>query len=189
MGPTFTSPCPDWDQPDITFFGEDLPAKFHDRLVKHDRDLVDLVIVIGTSMKVAPVADVPNFLPPKIPQIFISRDVSLGLTRLTRLTRLTHEPLQPCRHIPFDIELLGDCDVVVAELCKRTGWDLKHEMVPDDVKVEALVNDDCPSRWHLASSKPLKPPEPFDVESRNSQGASQTLAEKARAVEKTTIFD
>jgi hypothetical protein len=30
----------------------------------------------------------------------------------------------------FDVQLLGDCDVVVAELCRLLGWDLQHEQIP-----------------------------------------------------------
>ena len=63
-------------QPDITFFGEGLPNEFFERIRKHDRDMVDLVVVIGTSLKVAPVSEVPQFVPPDVPQIYISRDVS-----------------------------------------------------------------------------------------------------------------
>lgn len=62
-------------KPDITFFGEGLPQTFHDRLTKHDRNLVDLVLIIGTSLKVAPVSEIPAFLPPNIPQLYISREV------------------------------------------------------------------------------------------------------------------
>lgn len=69
-------PQPGIMKPDITFFGEALPSKFFDRLKDEDRDKVDLVIVIGTSMKVAPVSEIPNFLPRDVPQIYISRDVS-----------------------------------------------------------------------------------------------------------------
>lgn len=65
-------------QPDITFFGEDLPKTFHDRLVEHDRGLVDLVLIIGTSLKVAPVSEIPSFLPPETPQLYISREVSFN---------------------------------------------------------------------------------------------------------------
>lgn len=103
-------------KPDITFFGEPLPDQFHDRLMKHDRDKVDLCIVIGTSLKVAPVSEVPSYLPPHVPAIYISR--------------------QAVNHINFDIDLLGDCDVVVAELCRRAGWDLEHEMIPKDQRVK-----------------------------------------------------
>jgi NAD+-dependent protein deacetylase SIR2 len=103
-------------KPDITFFGEALPDEFARRLTEHDRDLVDLVIVIGTSLKVTPVSEIVSWLPPHIPQIYISRT--------------------PVNHINFDIDLLGDCDVVVAELCRRAGWDLDHEMVPKNQKVD-----------------------------------------------------
>ncbi|KAL2865473.1 uncharacterized protein BJX67DRAFT_373114 [Aspergillus lucknowensis] len=70
-------PTPGVMKPDITFFGEDLPDEFGRRLLHHDRDKVDLVIVIGTSLKVAPVAEVPGVLPPNVPQIYISRTVGL----------------------------------------------------------------------------------------------------------------
>ena len=64
-------------KPDITFFGEALPATFHRRLMDHDRDLVDLVLVIGTSLKVAPVSEVVGVLPHHVPQLYISREVSI----------------------------------------------------------------------------------------------------------------
>ena len=63
-------------QPDITFFGEPLPPTFNARLVNHDRNLVDLVLVIGTSLKVAPVSEIVGYLPANVPQIYISREVS-----------------------------------------------------------------------------------------------------------------
>ncbi|MCJ1387526.1 NAD-dependent histone deacetylase sir2 [Xylographa bjoerkii] len=114
-------------KPDITFFGESLPSGFHDRLVVHDRDLVDLVIVIGTSLKVAPVSEVVGFLPSHVPQMFISRD--------------------PCLHVDFDIEMLGDCDVVVAELCRRAGWELKHDMIPSNQEVVVQLCEGYVSRF------------------------------------------
>ncbi|KAI9814435.1 MAG: NAD-dependent histone deacetylase sir2 [Pycnora praestabilis] len=121
-------------KPDITFFGEDLPSTFHDRLVKHDRDLVDLVIVIGTSLKVAPVSEIVGFLPPEVPQIYISRT--------------------PVSHVNFDVDMLGDCDVVVAELCKRAGWDLQHEMVPEGQEVDIQPSNGHDSRFTFTARMP-----------------------------------
>jgi NAD-dependent histone deacetylase SIR2 len=46
---------------------------------------------------------------------------------------------QPIHHINFDINLLGSCDVVVAELCRRAGWSLDHEMIPKDQNIEVLL--------------------------------------------------
>ncbi|KAI9371457.1 hypothetical protein BJX61DRAFT_534770 [Aspergillus egyptiacus] len=82
-------PTPGVMKPDITFFGEDLPDEFGRRLLDHDRDKVDLVIVIGTSLKVAPVAEVPGVLPAQVPQIYISRTTlnSRGSTRMEYLIR------------------------------------------------------------------------------------------------------
>jgi NAD-dependent histone deacetylase SIR2 len=115
-------PQPGIMKPDITFFGEALPNDFFDRLKDVDKDKVDLVIVMGTSMKVAPVSEIPNFLPRDIPQIYISRD--------------------PIHHINFDINLLGDCDVIVAEMARRAGWILDHKMIPDGQTIEAILTDD-----------------------------------------------
>ncbi|KAJ6171072.1 NAD-dependent protein deacetylase h.t1.c1 [Penicillium chermesinum] len=119
-------PTPGVMKPDITFFGEGLPDEFGRRLLNHDRELADLVIVIGTSLKVAPVAEVPGILPRDVPQIYISRT--------------------PVSHTEFDIDLLGDCDVVVSELCRRAGWDLQHHMIPADEKVDVTPVEGYESR-------------------------------------------
>lgn len=136
-------------KPDITFFGEDLPDEFGKRLVDHDKDLVDLVLVIGTSLKVAPVSEVTNFLPASIPQIYISRDVS-------PFYLINGAPLtisQPCNHVDFDVDLLGDCDTIVAELCRRAGWDLQHEMIPKDTSVNVKVREGYESRFDIKVCK------------------------------------
>jgi NAD-dependent histone deacetylase SIR2 len=120
-------------KPDITFFGEALPPTFSQRLTTHDRDLVDLVIIIGTSLKVTPVSEISRFLPPHIPQVYISR--------------------QAVSHINFDIDLLGDCDVVISELCRRLGWELKHEMVPEGEVVHVKTVEGFPSRHTFEARK------------------------------------
>jgi len=98
----YNIPQPGVLKPDITFFGEQLPTRFFDRFRHHDMARVDLVLVIGTSLKVAPVSEIPLALPPEVPQVYVSREV--------------------CRHVVFDVTLLGDCDVVVGELVRRAGW-------------------------------------------------------------------
>ncbi|KAF8959194.1 NAD-dependent histone deacetylase sir2 [Entomortierella lignicola] len=96
-------------KPDIVFFGEKLPAVFHQSL-KEDREKVDLLIVIGSSLKVAPVSDIMHQLPNSVPQILINRT--------------------PNHQMEFDVQLLGNCDNIVAELCRMVGWELKHEKLP-----------------------------------------------------------
>ncbi|CAN8098505.1 unnamed protein product [Discula destructiva] len=121
-------------KPDITFFGEALPTAFSERLTNQDQYAADLVIVIGTSLKVAPVSEVPPFLPRAIPQIYISRT--------------------PVNHHTFDIDLLGDCDVVVAELANRAGWDLRHEMIPADQDITVETVPGYSSRHVFTSFSP-----------------------------------
>ncbi|KXN87667.1 NAD-dependent protein deacetylase hst1 [Leucoagaricus sp. SymC.cos] len=90
-------------KPDITFFGEKLDDQF-DCALEEDRNQVDLLIVIGTSLKVSPVAEILNHLPHSIPQILINKT--------------------PIRHINPDIVLLGNADDIVLYLCGELGWDL-----------------------------------------------------------------
>lgn len=61
-------------KPDIVFFGEGLPEVFHET-IERDREKCDLLIVIGSSLKVRPVAMIPNWLSPNVPQILINREV------------------------------------------------------------------------------------------------------------------
>lgn len=93
-------------KPDITFFGEDLPGNFYDNLGKDVEDC-DLLICIGTSLKVAPVNNIVNRIRPEVPQLLINRDdISFA---------------------EFDVTLVGYCDEVVSYLSKKLGWDLNHE--------------------------------------------------------------
>ncbi|GAA5824513.1 hypothetical protein JCM3770_000106 [Rhodotorula araucariae] len=84
-------------KPDIVFFGEALSDEFDHRLLE-DREEVDLLIVMGTSLRVSPVAQLPSHLPHSVPQVLINRD--------------------PVAHHQFDVCLLGDGDGVVRWLCE-----------------------------------------------------------------------
>ena len=55
--------------------------------------------------------------------------------------------MQRCAHVDFDIDLLGDCDTVVAELCRRAGWELKHEMIPKEEQVEVVLKEGSASTY------------------------------------------
>ncbi|KAJ6591597.1 SIR2-domain-containing protein [Mycena vulgaris] len=105
-GPTFP---PGIMKPDITFFGEKLADHFGD-LLTQDRNEVDLLLVIGTSLKVSPVADILCHLPHSVPQILINKT--------------------PVRHINPDIVLLGNSDDIIAHLCTKLGWDLPSPTLP-----------------------------------------------------------
>lgn len=91
-------------KPDITFFGEPLPSRFHD-YIRQDLYDCDLVLAVGTSLKVAPVADIVESIPREIPQVLINKDL--------------------ITHCTFDISLLGYCDEVASYLCSKLPDDWK----------------------------------------------------------------
>ena len=74
-----------------------------------DRPKADLLVVIGTSLKVTPVSNLLSDLPAYVPQIFISKDAC-------RLGGVTP-----------DVELIGLCDVIVKELVRKAGWEKEFE--------------------------------------------------------------
>jgi NAD-dependent SIR2 family protein deacetylase len=61
-------------KPDATFFGEGLAPRVGQMLEK-DRDEADLLLVIGTSLAVAPISKVMGWLPHSIPQVLVNREV------------------------------------------------------------------------------------------------------------------
>jgi len=89
-------PQPSIMKPDIVFFGEGLGDEFHNAVAK-DKNEVDLLIMIGSSLKVRPVALIPSSIDPSVPQILINRE--------------------PLPHLTPDVELLGDCDGIINQIC------------------------------------------------------------------------
>ncbi|POM58580.1 NAD-dependent Histone deacetylase sir2-like protein, partial [Phytophthora palmivora] len=97
-------------KPDIVFFGESLPRRFHDS-IKSDEGEADLVLVMGSSLKVNPVRSIVGRFKKDTPMILINR-----------------EPVG--RPHKFDVELLGYSDEIVQELCRLLGWEIPQ---PDPV--------------------------------------------------------
>lgn len=120
-------------KPDIVFFGEGLPEEFHSTMAK-DKDECDLLIVIGSSLKVRPVALIPNSIPGHVPQVLINRE--------------------PLRHLNFDVELLGDCDGIINELCLRLGEGWNDICFTDNLREIA----ELPPRQSLEDQRPTASP-------------------------------
>lgn len=103
-------------KPDIVFFGEGLPDAFHSAMTI-DKDKCDLLIVIGSSLKVRPVALIPSSIPADVPQILINRE-------------------QLC-HLQFDVELLGDSDVIINQPCHLLDNDWTEICYDDRILAES----------------------------------------------------
>ena len=85
-------------KPGIVFFGQ--KTNMEDEDIEYDSEHADLLIVVGTSLRVAPVSFIPEIMH-KVPSILINR-----------------EPVS-CE---FNAELLGDCDDVVMAIENDLGW-------------------------------------------------------------------
>ncbi|KAF5353082.1 hypothetical protein D9758_008747 [Tetrapyrgos nigripes] len=144
-GPTYPSGIM---KPDITFFGEKLTNEF-DRSLEDDREKVDLLLVIGTSLKVAPVADILSHLPHSVPQILINKT--------------------PVRHINPDIILLGNADDIVMHLCGLLGWELPPEAPKPLESVESTPS----SMSSSGASTPHSLPPRGTLKRRSSVGVSE----------------
>ncbi|KAH6665531.1 DHS-like NAD/FAD-binding domain-containing protein [Halenospora varia] len=90
-------------KPDIVFFGEPLPERFHQN--RHVPGMADLVIVMGTSLTVHPFASLPQFAGEGVPRVLINK-----------------EKVGDFGSRPDDVVILGDCDEGVRKLADALGW-------------------------------------------------------------------
>jgi len=97
-------------KPDIVFFGESLPVRFKN-LLHSDLSNCDLLIVMGTSLKVAPVSLIPEMINSHIPRVLFNRE-------------LVGDFVPPDVEGNYrDVFEEGDCDDSVRKLCEYLGWE------------------------------------------------------------------
>jgi NAD-dependent SIR2 family protein deacetylase len=100
------SQCGSYVKPDIVFFGEELPPRFQ-QLVASDTDQADLLLVMGTSLMVMPVAGIPSWVSRDCPRILLNRE------RVGNFLRIQSR----------DVFFEGDCDDGVRDICRLAGWE------------------------------------------------------------------
>ena len=114
-------------KPDIVFFGESLPAEFFKNL-EDDFAKCDLLIIIGTSLKVHPFAGLTSLVEKECPRLLINRDPvgnDLMFNRPTKNYR--------------DVFLEGECD----ENCMRIA-----NMIKLENNLKAYMVDEAKSLNH-----------------------------------------
>ncbi|EFO92296.1 CRE-SIR-2.1 protein [Caenorhabditis remanei] len=119
-------------KPNIVFFGEDLGKDFH-RCVTEDKNKVDLIVVIGSSLKVRPVALIPHCVGKDVPQILINRE-SLP-------------------HYNADIELLGNCDDIIRDICFSLGGSFAEMIASYDTIMEEKKQKEPVKEHHPVVSR------------------------------------
>ena len=102
---------PAYVKPDIVFFGEGLPKRFHD-LLPNDTETADLCIVLGTSLQVPPTAYIPDMV--RCPRILLNREF-VGNFKISNDDDVD----------AYDRDLFesGNCDESIVTISKLLRWD------------------------------------------------------------------
>jgi NAD-dependent SIR2 family protein deacetylase len=103
-------------KPQIIMFGEKLPRNFHTQLQKIHQS--DLVIIMGTSLKVQPFSTLLQSIGPEIPIVVINRDLPSVPSLL--YTKNEVEEKIPRNNVLF---LQGDIQEIVKDLMQQLGWE------------------------------------------------------------------
>jgi len=156
-------------KPDIVFFGEQLPARFHAN--QHVPAQAQLMFIMGTSLTVQPFASLPGFALQGVPRVLLNleRVGSLG-------TR------------PDDVLVLGDCDQGVRKLADALGWreeleSLWHEVGPpaeevSEVKKEPKTGDEALEEEIAALTKEVD--QALKISNGHKEYLEKTLEDKMR---------
>lgn len=118
-----TKDCRGLVKPDIKFFGERLDSKFF-RLVKEDfGDKCQLLIILGTSLKVMPFARLVQKVPEDCPRLLINKTKSgHEIPLLMRIFTQSDGLLYGRSNNKRDVAFIGDCDEGCLKLAQLLGW-------------------------------------------------------------------
>ena len=110
-------------KPDIVFFGEPLPKEFSIHVNK-DFDKCDLLIIMGTSLKVSPFNSLILYPEKDCPRVLINRDAAGE-----NILKFTDE-----KNNYRDVFHQSDCDRAVKELAELLGWKDEFEILLNEKK-------------------------------------------------------
>jgi NAD+-dependent protein deacetylase sirtuin 2 len=131
--------CKGYIKPDIVFFGEQLPQKYHES-VENDFQKCDALIVMGTSLQVQPFCNLINFVPSQTPRLLINRE-ECGVYHHAHFGFDFTGKVQKYRR---DAIFLGSCDEACRIFANEMGWGTEFENVTGITKqgfdIDLLVN-------------------------------------------------
>ena len=128
--PTCNGPC----KPNVVFYGEGLPKRFFEKL--EDSKDIDLIIIMGTSLKVQPFANIPYMTNPYADIIVFNME---------KVGRFLFDKLYK-----NDLFIEGKTDENIIKLLKSINWfdEFKgfmknnyNEEFKDDNEIEKLISD------------------------------------------------
>ncbi|KAF4678193.1 Sir2 histone deacetylase Hst2 [Perkinsus chesapeaki] len=152
-------------KPDIVFFGESLPRRFH-TLMEKDFDSCDLLIIMGTSLKVAPFNRLVSNVPDTTVRLLVNREKQPGAGS---------DPMSfdgPCDY--RDIWMESDCDSGVEKLVDMLGWRNEFNDLLKEREKIVDVTKPAPTVVKLPSDSSMDPTTPSR---RTSVGASSSAGD------------
>jgi len=155
-----TKKCGSLVKPDIVFFGEPLPARFH-QLHQTDLGECDLLLVFGTSLKVAPFNLLIGNCGKLVPRVLINNEMAGTRDRVPGGFRFGEEESRfgdglraaagknssgkkssPKEELPVvpknyrDLFLQGSCDDMVTQMVQAFGWTAELEKLEKEFASE-----------------------------------------------------
>jgi len=150
-------------KPDIVFFGEGLPERFHTLSCK-DFPQCDLLLILGTSLQVHPFANLINRPPKECVRVLFNREPAgvadepqVDKTMIKRIEEAARQGdmqahailvqlrMASSRGLRFnlqdnkrDIFHKGDCDDGVREFAKLLGWEKDLDKIIEEVDTRFL---------------------------------------------------
>ena len=108
--------CDGFIRPDVCFFGEPLTEDFLKSQFEDLSQKADLIIVMGTSLKVYPFASLPSLVSSLTPRLLINNEKVGSFTEEFR-----------------DVLAIGDIDQQIAQLISLLGWESDLAEIPKTV--------------------------------------------------------
>eukprot|EP00035_Acanthoeca_spectabilis_P006808 m.129479 g.129479 ORF g.129479 m.129479 type:complete len:649 (+) comp13676_c0_seq1:70-2016(+) len=190
-------------KPDIVFFGEGLPERFH-TLLPADFKQCDLLIVMGTSLKVQPFASLVDKVGPLVPRALWNREPA-GVTdpktaaMIRKMKALSPQLAAQLGAEGFvfegdnqyrDVFCEGNCDDTAKAAAEKLGWlgDLEALIAADAAKFRPADGKDggadaaaAPAAVSAPASAPGPPLKTAEAGDASTEG--NELAAAATAVE------
>lgn len=98
----------------------------------------DLLLVLGTSLQVAPVSSIPTMISSEIPVILINRE-KVGFPN------------------EFDVNLLGNCDDVCCTLIDKLKWEWMRPIKNNRNAKEESKEEDIGDDMNVAQNTEIRP--------------------------------
>jgi NAD-dependent SIR2 family protein deacetylase len=120
-------------KPDIVFFGESLPSIVRES-IQEDLTKCDLLLVMGTSLTVYPVALLPLLVDHYTPRVLFNRELVGNFCGRQTSTDDDFSCTDSMVRVSNDVFVPGDCDNSVREISRISGWESELDQIYQGIR-------------------------------------------------------